>query len=599
MASFRKRFQSNATQKRRAYSKGNRILGVDGGVWWTQLPRVISRSGEKDIALLTPKDYASFWGKQGDKFKYLANLIKSVIQVDLEIRKNKHNVEVVQELLEMYCCLRNSITCLCLFENLNDSHHANRSLVKMAIKGYIKHFSGKGQLVAEVTNNHYIVYWGTKFIIHSLGKELHCGLELLLDSKFTIRDSIVKQCVYRCAFGNQYYAAMAQRESNNLTEFNASYMNSSTSSWRQRSHFLAQGNVAFWFSRLQELISASNPKYADNASEAYEAIKEALHYILLMTKQNATKSMFYSLSALTLTQWLMTIIPIENAIVISEIARSVQAMTSWPVPYGYLAVQVLEKIFLESKLPGRTMWMHIEDIMGDLLHMESKEFEAVSLNQVYMFSGENSHARSYAFQYFWDDIRDTDEYREEYMEKVESMKRNFLIKIITSKINPEASLNSVEDFENVVVDKETLHLIAKTSTAGNFGTYFLNYIQYCMKAENVNHWYDMTFKLLDEISNMDHESALSNRRMLLKKLILSIKTEFVDFLKQNVAFLSNEKVTKDTANTEEKLLKTAGDVIEKELCTKGSLHLTYKDIKKTLLETVDEEAFVACKTKIS
>ena len=79
-------------------------------------------------------------------------------------------------------------------------------------------------------------------------------------------------------------------------------------------------------------------------------------------------------------------------------------MTSWPVPYGYLAVQVLEKIFLESKAPGRTMWMHIEDIMGDLLHIESKEFEAVSLNQVYMFSGENSHARSYAFQYFWDDV---------------------------------------------------------------------------------------------------------------------------------------------------------------------------------------------------
>ena len=125
----------------------------------------------------------------------------------------------------------------------------------------------------------------------------------------------------------------------------------------------------------------------DNASEAYDAIKEALHYIILMAKQNATESMFYSLSALTLTQWLMTVSPIESAVVISEIARSVQAMTSWPVPYGYLALQVLEKIYLESKLPGRTMWAHIEDVMGELLHIDSKEFETVSLNQVYMFSG--------------------------------------------------------------------------------------------------------------------------------------------------------------------------------------------------------------------
>ena len=33
------------------------------------------------------------------------------------------------------------------------------------------------------------------------------------------------------------------------------------------------------------------------------------------------------------------------------------------------------------------MWMHIEDIMGELFHIESKEFETVALNQVYMFSG--------------------------------------------------------------------------------------------------------------------------------------------------------------------------------------------------------------------
>ena len=132
--------------------------------------------------------------------------------------------------------------------------------------------------------------------------------------------------MYRCAFGNQHYAAMGRRESKNMSDFNAS--RSSHPHWRQRSRFLAQGNVAFWLSRLQELISPINPKCTDNASEAYDAIKEVLHDLLLMAKQNATESMFYSLSALTLTRWLMNVSPIENAIVISEIARSVQAMTS-------------------------------------------------------------------------------------------------------------------------------------------------------------------------------------------------------------------------------------------------------------------------------
>ena len=62
--------------------------------------------------MLAPKDYTRFWGEQGDKFKYLANLVKSIIQVDLEMRKNKHNVEVVRD-LEIYCCLH--VTLLHLF----------------------------------------------------------------------------------------------------------------------------------------------------------------------------------------------------------------------------------------------------------------------------------------------------------------------------------------------------------------------------------------------------------------------------------------------------------------------------------------------------
>ena len=235
---------------------------------------------------------------------------------------------------------------------------------------------------------------------------------------------------------------------------------------------------------------------------------------------------------------------------------------------------------------------------GELFHIESKEFETVTLNQVYMFSGENSHARSYGFQYFWDDVKDDDKYREEYIQKVQSTKRILLIKLMTSKCIPEVYLNSVDDFDDVGIDKETQDLIVKTSSAGIFGTNFLNYIRYCMKVGSVNHWYDVAFELIEEISNMNHEYALSNRRMLLKKLILSMKTEFVvDFLSKNVGFQIDEIATKDTAITEDKLLEMARDLIDKEFCERGCHHLTYKDIKEELLKKTTRQFLMNTKRR--
>ena len=47
------------------------------------------------------------------------------------------------------------------------------------------------------------------------------------------------------------------------------------------------------------------------------------------------------------------------------------------------------------------------------------------------------------------------------------------------------------------------------------------------------------------------------------------------------------------------MLRMTGDVIDKELCERGHLHLTYKDIKAELLKRVEEGIFNEYKTKIS
>ena len=161
----------------------------------------------------------------------------------------------------MYCSLRNSITFLCLFGNLTHSN-ANRSLVKMAIKGYIKHFSGKGQVAVELTTNHYIVHWDTKFIVHTLEQTLHCGLDMLLDSKFIVNDSLVKQCVYRCAFG---ISTMLRWGDVSLKTCPTSMLVKLSSSWGQRSCFWPRVTLPLALC-LQELISPINPKCTDNAS---------------------------------------------------------------------------------------------------------------------------------------------------------------------------------------------------------------------------------------------------------------------------------------------------------------------------------------------
>ena len=59
------------------------------------------------------------------------------------------------------------------------------------------------------------------------------------------------------------------------------------------------------------------------------------------------------------------------------------------------------------------------------------------------------------------------------MQEVDWSKRILLVKLITSKIIPEVYLNSVDDFDDVGIDKETQDLIVKTSSAGIFAPIFL------------------------------------------------------------------------------------------------------------------------------
>ena len=98
----------------------------------------------------------------------------------------------------------------------------------------------------------------------------------------------------------------------------------------QRLAFLEQGNNAFWFVYLEQLLSIDSKSSAKNAREAYECLQHVFALIISMAKQNATEAMVYSLSALTLTKWLLTIAPFEDRSVLAEVARAVQIMSSWP-----------------------------------------------------------------------------------------------------------------------------------------------------------------------------------------------------------------------------------------------------------------------------
>ena len=129
--------------------------------------------------------------------------------------KNNKSIDLVLfELLEMYACVRNCVTYICLFNDSVNTQSGNKKLVKESIKSFIKYFSGKGSLFSELIENHSIIYWDTKFIIHRLEKQIDCGL-LIMDEKFKVSDSEVKQCIYRCTFGNMFYATNEQKRFKN------------------------------------------------------------------------------------------------------------------------------------------------------------------------------------------------------------------------------------------------------------------------------------------------------------------------------------------------------------------------------------------------
>ena len=219
MASFRKRFNTTVSRPKGFSFRSNRGSNVANS-WWTNLAKIMTKLADRELAVLSPNQLVSFWGDEDHLNAYLFFLLSTIEKIDGEMKKNKNNDAVLFELLEMCSCVRNCLTYVCLFNAVNTSS-GNKSLVKKGIRGFIKHFK-QCSFVGELIANQNIILWDTKFITHSLEKKIHCGLELILDNKFMVNDSEVKQCVYRCAFGNGYYATNEEKDS----KLNKSYGNS-------------------------------------------------------------------------------------------------------------------------------------------------------------------------------------------------------------------------------------------------------------------------------------------------------------------------------------------------------------------------------------
>ena len=164
------------------------------------------------------------------------------------------------------------------------------------------------------------------------------------------------------------------------------------------------------------MLSIDSEASAKNAREVYECLQHVFALIISMAKQNATEAMVYFLSALTLTKWLLTIAPFEDRSVLAEVARAVQIMSSWPSPYGYVALQVLDRIYNESKIPGRMAWEHNINVLGELIDFHDIENdETVELNKFIYFL--KFQLRSYIFYHFWDDVREDSVARKKYSQK--------------------------------------------------------------------------------------------------------------------------------------------------------------------------------------
>ncbi len=617
---FRKRFNtmSRSTKKNRLTTANN---------WWTHITKIMTKLADKELAVLTPDEHTSFWNG-GHLNNYLHFLISSIQTIDKEMKNNKSNDLVLFELLEMYACVRNCVTYICLFNDSVNTQSGNKKLVKESIKSFIKYFRGKGSLFSELIENHSIIYWDTKFIIHRLEKQIDCGL-LIMDEKFKVSDSEVKQCIYRCTFGNRFYATNEQKDSkmsksysggfrnrngnsnkddtyhsnskygyssNNGNNINSINRNCSQPCQSQRLAFLEQGNNAFWFVYLEQLLSIDSEASAKNAREAYECLQHVFALIISMAKQNATEAMVYSLSALTLTKWLLTIAPFEDRSVLAEVARAVQIMSSWPSPYGYVALQVLDRIYNESKIPGRMAWEHNINVLGELIDFHDIENdETVELNKIYIFSGENSNSRSYIFYHFWDDVREDSVARKKYSQKVDSIKRLLLINFISSSFLDEKVLDTYDDVESKDRDREIYTFYTRD--------HLLSYIRHVMSSEDVQRFVNDTFYIMEDLAKLSHVEVFENRVKVVTKLVKNLQFEYFKDLKRKKEKSNREDKEKiESLNIEEKetaLIEKAVDLMQNAISTRGEINVTYKDIKSQLLEAFDDETYEKCKPRVS
>jgi hypothetical protein len=635
MASFRKHFNTSVSRPK-GFSFRNRGSNIATS-WWTNLVKIMTKLTDRELAVLTPDEFLSFWGDEDRLNAYLFFLLSTIEKIDGEMKKNKNNDVVLFELLEMCSCVRNCLTYVCLFNAVN-TNSGNKSLVKKGIRGFIKHFK-QWSFVGELIANQNIILWDTNFITHSLEKKIHCGLELILDDKFMVNDSEVKQCVYRCAFGNRYYATNEKKDSklnksysnssrslryknsvnnntgdetsfnnpsNNASNINSINQNCSRPCQSQRLDFLEAGNNAFWFVKLEQLVAAESDESAKNVEEAFRSLQHVFELILIMAKQNATEAMVYSLSALTLAKWLLNVSPFENRVVLSEIARYVQTMSAWPAPYGYVALQVLEEIFYESKIPGRSLWMHNYDVLGErFIDIEDTDDEDdKDFNQVHIFAGENSNARSYIFQHFWDDTREINTVRKHSQLKLDALKRNLLVKFITSSIVDNNILDTIENpiGENGI-DTRIVETIKLASKEHALREDLLTYVSITMPSEDVCRWHTYAFDIIGDLSRLNHHDALKHREQSITKFIQELKVEyFKTFMKRRKRDKSTniKEFNALTSEKKEKLcLAKAKHIIEEDIIARGKVSLEYIHVKKNLLDIFGEETVQKCKEKIS
>ena len=351
-------------------AKAAKMLGgVPAIDWAAQMAQILGGVQKESSAIddaytanskmqISPKDYLDFWGNGGDLGNFLISLVKTAVMVGEDLLKlGKGKTQLRLHLLTCARTVRNTLSYLLMFTPLQNAIQKRASLLKITIKHFLKIVSPDNFSTRDDRELH-----GTLSALHEivadLDMEIHAGLRVKNFGSGSTCMSRLEECVAKCIFGhtNQTLSDVAITAAEQSDPYLNELAATGNDKCRNIAFFSSESDTYVWFLYLRHAVFFENDLDHAASQEVYTRIARILENIRSGVPIMPEASYQFVMPSLLLLQWMLRRAPIVDEKCFVTIAKIVQKLTTWPSPISETAFLLLDNLFVDSKIPGGTMW---------------------------------------------------------------------------------------------------------------------------------------------------------------------------------------------------------------------------------------------------